>query len=139
MRRRLVQPASETPRVNVTPMIDVVMVLIIFFLIVGRLAAEKRAPVDLPSADFGADGALATPMVVNVLAPDGRVDIGGRAFVVGEVTLLAEDRVADEPDLVVQLRADRSLAFDAVRPVLDALRAGGVESIQLAAREGGRP
>lgn len=136
MRRRLVQPGGETPRVNVTPMIDVVMVLIIFFLIVGRLAAEKRAPVDLPSADFGTGGSPAAPMVVNVLAPNGRIDIGGRAFAAGEVTLLAEDRVATEPDVVVQLRADRSLAFDAVRPVLDALRAGGVESIQLAAREG---
>lgn len=135
MRRRAMPVPAETPRVNVTPMIDVVMVLIVFFLIVGRLAAERRAPVDLPPAAFGSEGAEAVPMVVNVLAPEGTIDVGGRRYDADELTLLATERVGTDADLVVQLRADRALPFDRVRPVLEALRSGGVESIRFAARE----
>lgn len=135
MRRRLLHPPHEAGRINVTPMIDVVMVLIVFFLIVGRLAAERRAPVDLPEARHGSEARAATPFVVNVLAPDGRVTLSGQRYAPEEIALLVRDRLEQDPDLVVQVRADRALAFGQVRPVLDALRGAGVSGVRLAAEE----
>ena len=136
MRRRVLHPPHEVGRVNVTPMIDVVMVLIVFFLIVGNMAAERLSPVDLPPASHGLEARAATPLVVNVLAPGGTIELDGRRYEPSELALIARERAQGDPDLVVQLRADRRLPFGAVRPVLDTLREAGVTTVRLAAREG---
>ena len=47
MRFRTFHHAPASGKINVTPLIDVVMVLIVFYLIVGKLAADRKAPVQL--------------------------------------------------------------------------------------------
>ena len=53
MKFRSLQHHAPTGKINVTPLIDVVMVLIVFYLIVGQLAADRRARVDLPASVIG--------------------------------------------------------------------------------------
>ena len=45
-----VRPDGSAGHLNVTPLIDIVMVLIIFFLLVGQLAMDRKGAVDLPEA-----------------------------------------------------------------------------------------
>jgi len=135
--RRLYQ-RGDVGKINVTPMIDVVMVLIIFFLLVGQLAAEKLSIVDLPATERGRSGQREDPVVVNVVK---RAEAaGGGALVVveqaelslPELLVLLRDRSAKGP-VEVRLRADRSLAFADVRPTLETCRDAGVASVRLAA------
>jgi len=55
-----------TAKINVTPLIDVVMVLIIFYLIVGKLAAERQGHVQLPSSAVGVQAETHDPVIVTI-------------------------------------------------------------------------
>lgn len=148
MRRRLRQPASPTEPINVTPLIDVVMCLIIFFLIVGKLASDQVAGVRLPQT---ASGRAAQEAAVRVWIGRAEADQGpARIWVMDRPAgagddlrrLLREEAEAfwrrERPqldvrlDLVpIQIRADRDLPFGEVQPVLEACAAMGLASVSL--------
>jgi biopolymer transport protein ExbD len=133
MRRRSAALVSEHPvaRVNLTPMIDVIMVLIVFYLLVGHLVLERRGEVNLPVSTSGqAVPEHADPSIISV-ERDGTIRLDGRAI---EVDALA-DALAQSTHRRVRLRADRTLPFDTLRPVLAACRQAGIESIELATEQ----
>jgi biopolymer transport protein ExbD len=139
MRLRHVYHQSPAGKINVTPLIDVVMVLIVFYLIVGKLASDRAAPVQLPRLDGGAQaperGVIVsvvlegtTPVVLVDGARVEREQIGG--------ALLAKMPGGEAPP--ISLRADRRLTYEQVRPVIDACRRAGVPAVKLVTtREGG--
>lgn len=138
MRRRVFHAEHPAPRINVTPMIDVVMVLIIFFLIVGKLAAERLAEVDLPEASAASAPDQGTPLVINVV-PDDDESEGSVTIIIESVTLdpvgveqVVRETLAQEPGRMIQIRASRRLSYGAVRPVIAACRRAGVSSLLLA-------
>lgn len=139
MRRRTLHSEHAVGRVNVTPMIDVVMVLIVFYLIVGKLASDRIEAVPLPVTSTGDEDPPPDPLVINVLPGE-----GGSAKIVVEMFEIELDtlermvarRLADRPDVAVQIRADRSLRYGLVGPVLSACRAGGARSVVLSAEKG---
>jgi biopolymer transport protein ExbD len=136
MRRRLLNAPHPFGDVNVTPLIDVVMCMIIFFLIVGKLVADQRAQLRLPETRSGSARAAQDVLVINVLAsPEGeaRVVVDNAPVETRAVADLVRARLADKPKTVVQLRASRELAYGAVRPIIDACRDAGVPSLRLAA------
>jgi len=133
MRRRSAALIGEHPvaQVNLTPMIDVIMVLIVFYLIVGHLVLERRGEVNLPvSASGQAVPEHADPSIISI-EHSGTIRLDGRAI---EVDALA-DALAMSPHRKVRLRADRLLPFDTVRPVLEACRKAGIDSIELATEQ----
>ena len=126
-------PASG--KINVTPLIDVVMVLIVFYLIVGKLAADRQAPVQLPEAAVG-ESSDRPGLVLTAAAPGPRWIVAGR-----EVTdpaaldqairdALQGRDPAREPAVV---RADRTLTYGELAPLLDACRRVGLTRLTLAA------
>lgn len=136
MRRRLLHAPHPFGDVNVTPLIDVVMCMIIFFLIVGKLVADQRAQLRLPETRSGSARAAQDVLVINVLASaegEAHVVVDNTPVETGAVADLVRARLADKPTTVVQLRASRELAYGAVRPIIDACRDAGVPSLRLAA------
>ena len=113
---------------NMTPMIDVVFLLIIFFLVSSHLAKrESQLELPLPSAISGEKRtATEGPRVtVNVL-PDGKIILAGRS-VLGEqlVSLFQRAIQSDGRDVEVVVRTDRHVAFQYVEPImLSCVRAG---------------
>lgn len=134
MRRRVFHPPHPPGRVNVTPMIDVIMVLIVFYLIVGQMAAESKRSMPLPVASSGTRQVASEPLVVNVALQDGNVtiEVGRRVLSADELARFIESRIADRPETTVQIRADRSLSFGAVEPIIAACRAAGVGTVRIA-------
>lgn len=147
MRIRPLHPtsAASAGKINVTPLIDVVMVLIVFYLIVGQLASDRSVQVRLPTSPVGA----AQPdRGVQLVAG---VDEAGALFVLldGEAVDLAQlsarlrDRMPElasaSPDgpsvqtTPLSLRADRRLTYGQLAPIIDACRAANVVSLQLIA------
>ncbi|MCW5764452.1 MAG: biopolymer transporter ExbD [Phycisphaeraceae bacterium] len=147
MRRRVLsQPAGTLEAVNVTPMIDVVMCLIVFFLIVGKLAADTGGTVRLPGSAAGLAATRPPALTILVGPPEGaerptrwggvpaRVLVDGRA-VTDEAaleTLLRERLATLEPGAPVQVRADRDMRYEAVEPVLRACGRAGLTNLRLA-------
>ncbi len=108
---------------NMTPMIDVVFLLIIFFLVSSHMAnRESRMELELPRADTGQKPADddAPRVVVNVTA-DGQTILAGRAVSIEMMKKrLAEQRVRDGKDLELRIRSDRSVPYGAISPVMRA-------------------
>ena len=113
---------------NMTPMIDVVFQLIIFFLVSSHLAKQEvQFKLPLPTAQ---SGIKETPsekprLTVNVLA-DGTLLLAGRQVTADELRTRLTERQKDlGKDLEVRIRGDRSTAYKHVEPVmLSCARAG---------------
>lgn len=122
-------------RVNMTPMIDVVFQLIIFFLVSSHLAKqEAQLPLPLPLATSGLQetAQAAHRVTVNVLA-DGHLSLAGRPLTAGELQQRLQTRLAETgADLEVRIRSDRTVAYQHVEPVLLACARAGVWNVAFA-------
>ena len=106
---------------NVTPLIDVVFLLIIFFLVSSHLARqETQVEIALPTASSGREP---TPtkfarVTINVLS-DGTLLLGSDFVVADEVGRRLEvERHQTSDDLEVRIRADRQIAYRHIEPLL---------------------
>lgn len=122
-------------RVNMTPMIDVTFLLIIFFLLSSRLAQqETQLELDLPTAASGRQAVddERPRLSVNV-RPDGSVMLGSTQTQPEEMVRrlqIERDRLGN--DLEVRIRADRSVPYDAVEPILLACADAGIWNVTFA-------
>ena len=123
---RLTQSGEVT--FNMTPMIDVVFLLIIFFLVSSHLAKqEAQMPLELPLADSGSEAIdNQQPRVTINVTADGSLLLAGRTVSPAELQRrLTEQRAADGNDLEVRIRSDRSVPYSHVEPImLSSVRAG---------------
>jgi len=121
--------------VNMTPMIDVVFQLIIFFLVSSHLAKqEAQLPLPLPLAASGAkEGHETNPRVtINVLA-DGQLSLAGKHLAAGELSQRLRTKLAEAgPDLEVRIRSDRHVAYQRVEPILLACAQAGIWNVAFA-------
>ncbi|HYV45083.1 MAG TPA: biopolymer transporter ExbD [Myxococcaceae bacterium] len=116
--------AGPKAQINVTPLVDVVLVLLIIFMVVTPIL--RRGRVDLPSAQ-GSEHRDRSARVLSLTS-------GGSLFLDDEPIALDDlaRRWSSAPPGSVLLKADRSLAMSAVAPVLRALDARGVKAVVLA-------
>ena len=147
MKRRGIEPMHDT-HVNVTPLIDVVMCLIIFFLVCGRLAREEsNDQVVIPRASQGQElGDMREHLVINLVPHDraaGEVNGGSapdiviRNAVVGRENLGAylQQEKRENPDVKVILRADENIGYGWIAPVLEACAEADIRSVNFSTRK----
>jgi biopolymer transport protein TolR len=120
------RPMAE---INITPMVDVMLVLLIIFMVAAPLMVAG-VPVELPKSSAARVGQVKKPMVVT-LASDGRLQIRNE-FVANEllVSRLREIR-AEEGDAVVYVRADGRNAYGDVMEVLGRVGESGYGRVSL--------
>jgi biopolymer transport protein ExbD len=125
---------AEAHEINVTPFIDVVLVLLIIFMVAAPLATVDL-PIDMPSSTATAQKKPDKPTYVSI-KPDLAVAIGETP--VKRVDLVSSlDAMADvSKDSFIFLRADRAVPYGELMDVLEILRAGGYSKIKLVALEG---
>ncbi|MCE2794229.1 MAG: ExbD/TolR family protein [Planctomyces sp.] len=127
-------------RFNITPMIDVVFLLIIFFLVASYfIRSEHARPVSLPQTPGGQpDAADNRPHLTVTIEPDGRYSVGGQLLsqdaLVQRIQALA--MVPDSTDAKatgqVRIRADRTARFAEVRQLIEACADSQITSIRFA-------
>lgn len=123
---------------NMTPMIDVVFLLIIFFLVSSHLAQqETQLELDLPSATTASEPTEdQTARITINLLPDGQVMLGSEPTTVAELEgKLSFERQRSELPLEVRIRADQHLDFGLVKPVLVACAKASVWDVRFAVLE----
>lgn len=120
---------------NMTPMIDVVFLLIIFFLVSSHLAKqEAQLQLPLPEARSGNTPTdMQTPrLTVNVLA-DGQLMLAGRKVQPAELLTRLQERIAEDgPNLKVRIRGDRAVHYRFVQPVMTACAQAGIWDVAFA-------
>jgi biopolymer transport protein ExbD len=125
---------AENHEINVTPFIDVILVLLIIFMVAAPLSTVDL-PIDLPSSTATPQKKPDKPTYVSIKS-DLAVAIGEN--VVKRVDLVASlDAMSDAgKDRFIFLRADRAVPYGELMYVLEILRAGGYLKVKLVALEG---
>src|ERR1700743_3469533 len=125
---------AETHEINVTPFIDVILVLLIIFMVAAPLS-KVDLPIDLPSSTATPQQKPNKPTYVSI-KPDLAVAIG--ETMVKRVDLVRSlDAMPDSSkDRFIFLRSDRAVPYGELMDVLEILRAGGYAKIKLVALEG---
>lgn len=120
--------------INMTPMIDIVFLLIIFFLVSSHLAKkENEQKVELPTASSGIDEQQEkTTLTIHVDAEGSPIALGDPIDLPALQNLVAQ-RVAEiGPTLRVRIRADRHAPYQHVAPLLKRIAQAGASDVVLA-------
>ena len=113
--------------INVTPLVDVVLVLLVIFIVITPLL-KQEVPVELPLAENSRQTQDLSQLTLSVLA-DGSLLLNQEEIPRDELTARLAAVYASRGDKTIFLEADRSLRYDQVVEVMDQCRAAGVVTI----------
>ncbi|WP_036048308.1 TonB system transport protein ExbD [Bradyrhizobium sp. Tv2a-2] len=125
---------SEAHEINVTPFIDVMLVLLIIFMVAAPLSTVDL-PIDLPSSTAMPEKKPDKPVYVSI-KPDLSLAIGEASVKRSELVRTLDGTSGAGKDRFVFIRADRAVPYGEMMDVLEILRAGGYTKIKLVALEG---
>ena len=115
------------PSVELTPVIDMVFLLLIFFLVATTFQqSERELQIALPEAESaGPISTVLRELVVNITGT-GALVVGGREMDLETFRTVVTDAVAQNPEQKVSIRGDRDVPYGTVARVLDICKASGV-------------
>ena len=125
------QKKRHIPEINMTPMIDVVLQLVIFFVVTTTLiSVESGAQVNLPSADFSRIEEAKTITVT--ITENNSIYIDGALVDEKELAQVAVAEVRQNPQAMVVIEADKNVLHGKVVRVMDILRKSWSEKMAIA-------
>jgi biopolymer transport protein TolR len=110
--------------INVTPLVDVMLVLVVIFILTAPLLASSLQ-LELPRAEGAQPGTPAQSVAVAV-DKDGQAFLNGEAVGQDALARRLKDIAARQPDAEVQLRADTAVPYGRVAEVMGAAQAAGL-------------
>src|SRR5579863_3368507 len=114
--------------INVTPLVDITLVLLIIFMVTTKIVLNQTVPLDLPKAATGTSDVQVVFSIV--LAADGRAMVDGKSIGNDDAILqLARDAGAAHADLRAVIKADAAVTHGRVIHVLDLLKQAQVNKI----------
>lgn len=125
---------SEEPRIDITPLIDVVFLLLIFFMVTTTFQQETRLKVDLPEAVSGAPSVRQERIVLEVSAEGGYRLQGEAVATTRDALRAALAALGPAGDRPLVLQADGKAPHDAVVRAMDAARLSGFDKLSIAAQ-----
>ena len=129
----LMQYKSPVPQhgiLNLTPLIDIVFLLLVFFMLTAHFVEEKQIALQLPTA--ASSEALSSEEVVTV-----SIDQAGMYYLSGEPIHadVLQSRLTQLftqfPKLILQLKADQQVSYEKVVHVLDSARIVGIDNMDI--------
>jgi len=133
---RPITQRSRTLETDMTPLIDVVFLLLIFFLTTTQLAAHSQLELDLPKERGERRGAGDEPGLIVNLRRDGSLVVLDGVVPLSEVVALASRMRQGRLDARPVVRADRGAPAQSLNALFDALRDAGIEGVTFAVSPG---
>ena len=146
MRRRGLEPMHDE-HVNVTPLIDVMLCLIIFFLLCGQMTKDEFSKLRVPQADSGQDTEKRDRLLINLVprertaesapAPVNPHDqpeiwIRGKQVALADLQAYLKRERLENPEVKVILRADAEIAYAWISPVLVSCAQADIQNVDFA-------
>jgi biopolymer transport protein TolR len=116
--------------INVTPLVDVMLVLLIIMMIVAPLL-QKGADVKLPVAAYSADKPETQGQTVVAIDSQGRFFVNGVPVREEELRQRVEDILEGQSERIILIKADEDAQYSAVMAAMDQLRSAGIEDMGL--------
>ncbi len=135
MRRRVIADLEPITKINVTPIIDVALVLVIILLVTAPLLSVADLPVDLPQARTRE--AENERNVSITLSSTGRLAVDDQIIAPEGLLSCLRGKLSERENrsVLVVVRADSGAPFEAVRRILDQAKAAGASRIAIATRQ----
>ncbi|WP_419834513.1 ExbD/TolR family protein [Endozoicomonas atrinae] len=133
MRRRYSNSAQEDAGIDMTPMLDIVFIMLIFFIVTTSFIKEAGIDVNRPTANSAQVVKKGNIMIA--VSDTSAVWIDKRRVEVGAVRANVERLKAENPEGAVVIQADKESKSGIVVEVMDQVRLAGVYSISVSARE----
>lgn len=125
---------TETHEINVTPFIDVMLVLLIIFMVAAPLATVD-VKVDLPVSNAQSVKKPAEPVYLTV-AKDGGLSVGNRPVARDQVGAAIAAATNQDREQRIFIRADKTVPYEQIMTAMNALRAAGYTRVALVGAEG---
>jgi len=129
--RRRRSKVKDEDEVNLTPMLDVVFILLIFFIVTASFVKESGMDIDRPAAAMAVRKERGNILVA--ITPTGQIWIDRRQVDVRAVRANIERLHAENPQGAVVIQADRESKNGLLVEVMDAAKLAGVENVSIAA------
>ncbi|MDO7085746.1 biopolymer transporter ExbD [Pseudocolwellia sp. AS88] len=130
---QVLQEQEEAEEINMTPMLDVVFILLIFFIVTASFVKEAGIEVNRPEAATAVKKERANILVA--ISDKGEIWINKRRVDVRAVQANIERLKAENPQGTVVIQADKKATTDVLIKVMDSARAAGVYDVSIAAQE----
>ncbi len=123
---------NVSSNINVTPMVDVMLVLLIIFMVITPML-QNKVSIDMAKVD----NAVAMPdadkedAIVVAVTRDGGVFLGQDKVAPSELGQKVADKLADKPGKTIYVRADARAQYKAVEEAIDDVRTAGVDEVGL--------
>jgi biopolymer transport protein ExbD/biopolymer transport protein TolR len=118
--------------INVTPMVDVMLVLLIIFMVITPMLSNK-VNVNLVRTNnaVAMDDANKEDAIIIAVTRDSKIYLGQDQTTLESLGSQVKDRLADKPNKIVYFRADARAHYGSVEDAIDAVRTAGVEEVGL--------
>lgn len=126
--------SGELHEINVTPFIDVMLVLLIIFMVAAPLATVDIR-VDLPASSAKPQPRPEKPVFLSVKA-DKQLYVGEQAVSADQLTLVLDQRTQANKETTIFFQADKSVDYETLMSVMDTLRKAGYLKVGLVGMEG---
>ena len=121
---------TAVAEIQMTPLIDMVFILLIFFVVTTSFVAETGIGIERPQAS--SSESLPRESLTVAVRADGQIVLGGQEVGLFSVRPHLERRIRNQPGLSAVIVADRTVPVERVVRVMDEIRAAGVIDIALA-------
>lgn len=125
---------EEEATIDMTPMLDVVFIMLIFFIVTASFVKEAGIDVNRPEAATAVKKDRANILIA--ISDTGEIWINKRRIDVRAVQANIERLHAENPQGTVVIQADKKATTETLIKVMDASRAAGVYDVSIAAQEG---
>ena len=133
MKRRYSNDSSDEAAIDMTPMLDIVFIMLIFFIVTASFVKEAGIDVNRPEAATAVKQDRANILIA--ISDKGEIWINKRRIDVRAVQANIERLHAENPQGTVVIQADKKATTDTLIKVMDASRAAGVYEVSIAAQE----
>jgi len=124
-----IEPLRQSRRaLRLAPLVDVVFLLLVFFMLVSRLDVPQTLLMQAPSE--GGAGALQGAVLVR-LGADGGLDVNGRSIEVERLARVIAPFLDKDPEVPVLVQSAPAASLEDLVQVLDRLRGAGAEELRL--------
>lgn len=120
---------EEITGINVTPLVDIVLVLLIIFMVTANFIVRETLEVDLPRAAHG--GETLEGLINVVLDKDGRIFFDGAEVTEENLLQRIGDSVAKDPQTRAVISADQALNYGRVMHLIDEIKGRGIAKFAL--------
>lgn len=121
--------ADDAPDINLIPLIDVLLVILIFLAATTTFARDRQLKISLPQASAEQ---MTTPTLEVSISQDGRFSLSGLIISAADLTANLKARHAGQPDSVLLIRADGMAPHQSVVHAMQAAREAGISKVHFA-------